>query len=228
MNKLIPIAIGILLSTSLHAESTGKKYDCEPEELMGYIKLNTVNLSMPSSITKPEEFTEALIETRKAEAAESGEDPEQCFNIWSGDIDLNEEWKELVDKLKDIDFDFDFSIFGGIDMDTILNKIGDKFDEAMDSVMEELDKGMCERLNEVDWSAAGDTASAYLTEKLDDKYNVDLASDDWWSDGLQDVLNNEMDDLGDYVFDSDELVEDIDSETKNKIRKVEDDFWDDI
>lgn len=228
MKKIIPLTIGVLLSTasfSLSAQSYDKKFDCDPLEVKGYIVQNTVNLSMPTSVTKPKEFTEALIQAKQEEG---GEDSEECVNIWTGDTDFSEEWKELLEQLKEIDFSFDFSIFGSIDFDTILNKIGEQFDEAMESVMKELDKGICERLGSLGVDDLTDTLVDYMNLKIDEHYDIDLASDDWWADGLQDVLNDEMDDLGDYVFDSDELKEDIESETKRKLREVDDDFWNDL
>lgn len=226
MKKSIPFILGILISTSaLSAQE--KKYDCTPEEVLGYIKNNTVNLNMPSGVTKPKQFTEALIQTKQEEAAAGGGDggEEECFNIWSGDIDLNEEWKELMEKLENLDFSFDFSIFGGLDLNALLSKIGEEFDKAMDGIMEELNKGVCERMAEIDWSSIGDAAGDYFTTKIDKYYDIDLSSDDWWSDEMKEALNGEMKDLGNYVFDPEELKEDIDSETKRKIKKLDDDFW---
>ena len=37
-----------------------------------------------------------------------------------------------------------------------------------------------------------------------------------------------MDNLGDYIFDPKELEEDINSDTKRKIKEKDDDFWDDV
>ena len=229
MKKIIPLALGILLSTSAAAQ-TNKKYDCDAYEVRGYILQNTVNLSMPTSITKPKQFTEALIESRR-QAAENGEgsgDEEECCNIWTGEIDLSEEWAELLKKLKEIDFDFDFSIFDGFDINKVLNKIGEEFDRAMEKVMEELDKGMCERLGGLNLEDLGKAAGDYAIGKLGDKYRIDLTSDTWYNEAMKRTLNSEMEDLGTYVFDSDELKEDINSDTKRKIRKIEDDFWNDL
>lgn len=233
MKKIIPLTLGILLSTSAMAQ-TDKKYDCDAYEVKGYILQNTVNLSMPTSITKPKQFTEALIQSRTQETENkggadgaAGED-EQCFNIWTGDVDLNEEWLELMEKLEEIDFDFDFSIFGGFDLNAVLSQIGEQFDKAMDKVMEELDKGMCERLGEIDFSGFGKAVGEYTVDKLGEKYRVDLTSSAWYNEAIKKTLNSEMEDLGTYVFDPDELKEDINSDTKKKIRKVEDDFWNDI
>lgn len=229
MKKIIPLTLGILLSTSAMAQ-TDKKYDCDAYEVKGYILQNTVNLSMPTSITKPKQFTEALIESRMQEAESGGGtgDEEECFNIWTGDIDLNEEWAELLEKLNEIDFDFDFSVFGGFDLNKVLSKIGEEFDKAMDKVMEELDKGMCERLGDLNLGDFGKAVGEYTIGKLGDKYRIDLTKDTWYNEALERTLNSEMEDLGTYVFDSDELKEDINYDTKRKIRKVEDDFWNDI
>ena len=229
MKKIIPLTLGVLLSTTSLSANVGydKKFDCDPYEVKAYITQNTVNLSMPTSITKPTEFTEALIETKQEESAQSGEE-EECLTIWTGEINFDEEWKELLEKLKDIDFDFDFSLFGGFDFNTILNKIGEKFDEAMDSVMEELDKGICERLGDLGISNLADSTVDYMNLKIDEHYNIDLASDSWFEDGLRRELNTEMRDLGTYVFDSDELKRDIEQETRRKVREVDDDFWNDL
>lgn len=229
MKKIIPLALGILLSTSAAAQ-TNKKYDCDAYEVRGYILQNTVNLSMPTSITKPKQFTEALIESRM-QAAENGEgsgDEEECFNVWTGDIDLSKEWAKLLKKLKEIDFDFDFSIFDGFDINKVLSKIGEEFDKAMEKVMEELDKGMCERLGGLNLEDLGKAAGDYAIGKLGDKYRIDLTSDTWYNEAMKSTLNSEMEDLGTYVFDTDELKEDINSDTKRKIRKIEDDFWNDL
>lgn len=223
MKKIIPLTLGILLSTSVGAQ-TDKKYDCDAYEVKGYILQNTVNLSLPTSITKPKQFTEALIETKQ----EEGETEDECFNIWTGSVDIGAEWKELLEKLNSIDFDFDFSIFGGFDLNSVLNKIGEKFDEAMESVMEELDKGICERLGELNIESIADEIGDYAIGKLGDKYRIDLTSDSWYDEAMRRTLNSEMDDLGNYVFDSYELKEDIKSETERKIRNVEYEFWNDL
>ena len=181
-------------------------------------------MSETTSITKPKQFTEALIETKQ----EEGETEDECFNIWTGSVDIGAEWKELLEKLNSIDFDFDFSIFGGFDLNSVLNKIGEKFDEAMESVMKELDKGICERLGELNIESIADEIGDYAIGKLGDKYRIDLTSDSWYDEAMRRTLNSEMDDLGNYVFDSYELKEDIKSETERKIRNVEYEFWNDL
>lgn len=223
MKKIIPLTLGIVLSTSAMAQ-TDKRYDCDAYEVKGYILQNTVNLSMPTSITKPRQFTEALIQTKQ----EAGEEEGECFNIWSGFTHLSEDWKELVDKLKEIDFSFDFSIFGGFDLNALLNELGEQFDSAMESVMEELDKGICERLGDLGLENLGDEIGGYAVGKLSEKYRIDLTSDTWYNEAMRRSLNSEMRDLGNYVFDSEELREDINFETRRKVRQIEDDFWNDI
>ena len=94
--------------------------------------------------------------------------------------------------------------------------------------MEELDKGMCERLGDLNLEDLGKTAGNYAIGKLGDKYRIDLTSDTWYNEAMKSTLNSEMEDLGTYVFDTDELKEDINSDTKSKIRKIEDDFWNDL
>ena len=98
----------------------------------------------------------------------------------------------------------------------------------MESVMKELDKGICERLGELNIESIADEIGDYAIGKLGDKYRIDLTSDSWYDEAMRRTLNSEMDDLGNYVFDSYELKEDIKSETERKIRNVEYEFWNDL
>lgn len=223
--KILFISICLLLAAPSYAET--KKYDCTNEELASYIEQASAPLNMTTGISKPKDFTEALIQTRAEENAASGKEDE-CFNIWSGDIDLNEEWKKLMDALDKINFDFSFSGFGGFDFSSILNNIGKLYDKAMEQIMEELNKGFCERVSAVDWSKIGGEAKDYFVGKIDKKYGFDLDDDSWWSDAMRKEMKGEFGDIGEYIFDPDELSEDINSETRNKIKKIDKDFWDDI
>lgn len=222
--KILFISMFLLASTPTFAS---KKYDCSNEELASYIEQASAPLNMTTGISKPKDFTEALIQTRAEENAASGK-KDECFNIWSGDIDLDEEWKKLMEAFDKINFDFSFSGFGGFDFSSILNKIGKLYDKAMEDIMEELNKGFCERVSEVDWKKIGGEAKDYFVGKIDKKYGYDLDDDSWWSEAMKKEMKGEFGDIGEYVFDPDELSEDLDSETKRKLKKVDKDFWDDI
>jgi hypothetical protein len=228
MKKITPFALSLILSTSF-LQAADYKYDCDAAETAAYINMNTVGLQMPSSITKPKEFTEALISTKKEEAANSAnpEEEESCFNIWSGDVDLSDDWEKLKKKLSELDFDFSFTSFN-LSLDDLLKKLGEEYDKALKNIEEELNKGVCERLAEVNWEKLGDDSAEYFGGKLDSKYGFNPNDANWWESPLKKELNGEMDNLGDYVFDPSELEEDINSDTKRKIKKKDDDFWDDL
>ncbi len=105
--KILLTTMFLLLAAPTYAS---KKYDCTNEELAAYIEQASAPLNMTTGISKPKDFTEALIQTRAEENAAAGKEDE-CFNIWSGDIDLNEEWKKLMEAVDKINFDFSFSGF---------------------------------------------------------------------------------------------------------------------
>lgn len=230
--KKTALAIGLLLSTTtmtLNAEEE-KKYDCSASETANYIKVNTASLQMPSSISKPKEFTESLISTKKKEAEnnpDSAEEAESCFNIWSGDVDLDNTWENLKKKFSELDFSFDLPSFS-FSLDDLLKKAGAAYDKALGKVEEELSKGICERLANVNWKKLGDKSADYFGGKIDDKYGFNPNDEKWWETPLKNELNGEMDNLGDYVFDPNELKEDINDKTKRKIKEKDDDFWNDI
>jgi len=230
MKKIKLFALSLMFSTTTMyaADDLDKKYDCTALETAAYINVNTVGLQMPSSITKPKEFTEALISAKKKEMENNpnSEEEESCFNIWSGDIELNREWERLKDQLSNLDFDFSFTGFS-LGIDDLMAKLGEEYDRALADIESELNKGVCERLAEVDWGKVGDESADYFGGKINNKYGFNPNQANWWESPVKKELNGEMDNLGDYVFDPDELKEDVDSDTQRKIKKKDDEFWDD-
>ena len=228
MKKLIPFAIGLALSTTT-LTAANSKYDCTASETAAYIKVNTASLQMPTGVSKPKDFTAALISAKEKEnEGKSDEEKEEsCMNIWSGDLDLNDEWEKIKEKMDNLSFDFSFSGEGGI-MDKIRKAIKDEYDGMMEKIMEEYNKGICERFNEIDWKSVGDKSNEYFGGKMKSKYGFNPNDERWWETPLKKEMNGEMDNLGDYVFDPDELEEDINSETRKKIKEKDDDFWDDL
>ena len=223
MKKLLPLIISSTLTFNVLASTGEPKYDCTAEEVASYIKINTVSLSMPSSISNPDDAVQAIIDTRQKKAEKNGEsDEESCFTLWGDFPEL-----EPIDWSKFQLPDFDFSKFTSL-IDVVMKKIEDEFDSLMEKLEEEMNKGICERLEEVDWAGLGDEAAEYFEGKIDDKYGVDLGDADWWEGPLKKELNGEMKNLGDYVFDPEELEEDINSETRRKIKQKDKEFWDEI
>jgi hypothetical protein len=225
MKKILPIIISSVLTFGALEATETPKYDCSPSELSSYIKVSTVGLSMPTSVSNPEDATQAIIETRKkqseAEGGPADGEEEECFTLWEGDTDWETKWDEYEFP------EFDFSKFGSM-IDIVLAKIDEEFDKAMEKIEEEWNKSLCERIESVDWGKVRDASADYFGGKIDDKYGVDLAEADWWEGPMKKELNGEMKNLGDYVFDKEELKEDINSETTKKIKKKDDKFWDDI
>ncbi len=221
--SILTLIISSTLTFNVLAEE--EKYDCNAMQVAQYIKENTISLSMPSSVSNPEDATQAIIDARQKSAEKKGggegDEEEDCFTLW-GDGNLDPiDWSKFTLP------DFDFSKFTSL-VDAVMESISNEMDRVMERIEEELNKGICERLEAVDWEGLGDDSAEYFEGKIDDKYGVDFGDKNWWEDPSEDLLNGEMKDLGTYVFDPEELKEDVNSETKRKIKKKDKEFWDEI
>jgi predicted HAD superfamily phosphohydrolase len=182
-------------------------YECTAIEVASYISGTTPHYGLPTNVPTESEYRKDFLE----EKAKEGD--AECLSILDkipDDIDFTK-LMEKLEKLKSTDFS---SIIA-----SLLKEITDKFDEITAGVMEELQKGICERMD-----------SAYLTKMVTDavtkKTGFDLGNIDASTKLL---IQGELYDMygadSKYFFDQDAITPDMKSRTSTKLRTLDDSFW---
>jgi hypothetical protein len=200
-----------LLTMSV-AQAAEPIYECTPSETSQYIKAVTFNLHQPSSIPDVDQARAAYLE----KVAESGD--ADCLGMLMGKLD--DEWKTVVEAIDSIPGTFT-SLSGAI-----YEAIMSAYDQIEAKVMEELNKGMCERL---DAGAVAAIASEIAGNKLAEMTGIDINDIRSSAEGLmKDEMNTMFGEDSKYFYDAEKFSEDKLNGAKSKARAVSDDFWKDI
>lgn len=159
INKIISILLIFIISTfPLHSIAeeiiTQNPYECDSEELQAYIQNKMESLEKgTTAAVKWSVFKTAYTQKKMAE----GDD--DCAPFWEESQDL----KGLLDGLQDaIDAIGDFLSNPGSFFQALLNAAADRLKAMVDALIEELTKGICERLSE-------DYLIGKAKDKLEDK-----------------------------------------------------------
>lgn len=193
-------------------------YECTTEETSSYIKVSNANLYTPSMIPTVEELNnEFLKEQAKKEDS-------NCLALFSGDFDLGDEWDKLIDKLSSIDVGFT-SLNGAF-----LKAIEEAYNKVKDKVMEEINKGICSR---IDPEKIKDIASDLVNDKIKDRTGIDITDLSGFAEGLaKDALDEKLHDMvgsdKKYFYNPNEIGEDVKADAKDKLSSDIEDFWKNI
>lgn len=215
------LAASAILSYSLGAVAQEEPaYNCTAEETAVYIEQVTYSLFAPSTIPTPDEFTKAHTEAEAEKAKNGDKESSSCATIFS-DGELEEDWKELVDKIKNLDIDISFTTPDGAAMKKILDKAKEKVKENLNKALEELGQDVCAMLKT-------DALKDMLRQKINQKYGVsarNLRMEDYASE----ITDKAMDDAPDNIqllLSDDAIYNEVDSYTTEELRKQRKDLWD--
>lgn len=210
-------AFGLMLAGVAHA--TEPVYDCTASETKLYIEQVTHNVFAPSPVTSPEEFKKAYIEAAAAAAAAGGADSETCVTIFT-DGRLEEGWKDLIDQIRNINFDLSFSGFDA----AVLAKI---LQEAREKVTEEVTKALIALGEDICAMMSTDNLKDALLDGVNKKYGMNarnLRMKDF-ADGITDDALRRADKNVLMLLSEDELMDEIGDQTRGEMRTIRKDIW---
>lgn len=218
--KNLVIIGSILFAGGLQAASENKVvYDCTNAETISYIEQTTINLFAPSPITTPTEFKKAYIEEQQSRASSGNDESADCVSILSDGV-IEQKWKDLVDDVKNTDLPFNPISMNGATLQTILDQIQQAVKDEVFKAAEEATSDVCKKLS-VD----------YLEQKTLDVINkkyglsakkLQLSS---LSQSAWDKTYEDLDQDIKMLIDQEELNDEVSSATKEKVRKVRKDLW---
>jgi hypothetical protein len=214
-NKSFILMFSAVMSFSATAESTAPPiYECTPAETASFIKASTFNLSTPSIVPTAEDLKTSYKELK----IEEGDD--NCLALLAGEISFDDSWKDLMDGLDAISGQY-MSMSSAV-----LLAIDTAFKEVKAKVMEELNKGLCERLSEADLA---NMVNEIATERMSEATGVNMDDIRGSLDGLlEDKVLEMYGEDSKYFYDPDAISADQEKDAAKKIRTISDDFWDDI
>jgi hypothetical protein len=197
-------------------------YDCTAEETKVYIEQVTYPIFAPSNIPAPEEFKLAYIETKEEAAAQGDGEASSCATIFS-DGQLAEDWKEMLEALRSIDFDVDFTSVNGAMIKELLAKARDKAKQALADGLAKLGGDICALL-------ATDNIKEILLDNVNDKYGMNarnLRLKDFASEISDEMISNSDDNIQ-MLLDERKLKREVRNETRGEIRGIRKDLWNNI
>lgn len=197
-------------------------YDCTAEETRVFIEQVTYPVFAPSNIPSPEDFKKAYIE-RQEKAAEMGDgDASSCASIFS-DGQLADDWKAMLDTLRNVDFSVNFSSLNGAMLEALLKSARDKAKQALRDGLEKLGGDICALL-------ATDNIKRILLDNVNDKYGMrarNLRLRDFADEITDDVISNADDNIL-MLLDESKLKREVRSQTRSEMRAVRRDLWNNI
>lgn len=225
--KRIPFAALCLFSASilmvphqLMAAATEPEYDCTADETKQYIEQVSHGLFSPSPITSPEQFKKSFMERQVAAASSGDEGAQTCVTIF-GDGQLSDEWKKAIEAIRNLQVNIDLSGLNAAALKKILEEAQKKIVEQIGATLQKLGEDVCELLST-------DNVKGILLDGVNQKFGLNarqLRMRDLSRSMSDEMMDNAPDNIR-LLTDSDEIIDTIDSGTKQKLRKVRKDLWD--
>jgi len=210
--------ISPLLSVSALSQEP-PAFDCTATETRIYIEQVTHKVFAPSNIANPVEFKDAYTQKKQAEADAGDGDAQSCVTIFS-DGQLNEDWKELVDTIRNIDIDVSFSPDGAA-LKALLDQVKSRIKKEVTDAMSQLGQDVCAMLS-------SEKLEKLLLNSVNDKYGLNARSlriDDFSKSITDQAMMNAPDNIQ-MLLSEDQFYKEVSGETRNELRKVRKDLWD--
>jgi hypothetical protein len=182
-------------------------YECTAVEVASYISGTTFHYDLPTNVPTESEYRKDFLE----EKAKEGD--AECLSILDKLPD-DEDFAKLMEKLEKLK-NTDFSSIAS----ALLKAITDEFNAITAGVMEELQKGICERMD-----------SGYLTKMVTEAVTKKTGFNIGDIDASTKLLiQGELYEMygadSKYFFDQDSITPDMKSKTSTKLRTLDDNFW---
>ena len=192
-------------------------YDCTAEETKMYIEQVTHNVFAPSPITNPDEFSKAYAEAAQKKADAGGD--ATCATIFT-DGTLEDGWKDIVDTLRNLDFNISFSSMDGAILDELLKKAKERITEEANSAFGKIGEDVCGLIS-------SENLKGLLLDGINKKYGMNarnLRLKDFANEITEEQLLAADDDVL-LLLSEDKLIDKIGAETKEEMRDIRKDLW---
>jgi hypothetical protein len=195
-------------------------FDCTVAETKLYIEQVTANVFAPSPIATPEEFEKAFMEAESAKAAAGDGDSASCVSILS-DGKLTDEWKNIVDSVRNLDISFSFSGFDAAVLQELLDKAKEKTTEEFTNAMDALGEDLCALIST-------ENIEGMLLDAVNKKYGLNSRSlrfEEFAGDLTEEALLGADKNIL-LLLSEDKLKSEISNESKQEMRALRKELWD--
>lgn len=222
--KIKPCAVlTFCLFTTLPAMASAQtepKYDCTAAETKQYIEQVSYNLFAPSPLSTPKEFKDAFMQ-REQKAAEQGDPAAQnCVTIFT-DGKLIDEWKEMIDKIRNFSVDIDFTSPDAAALRALLDKAKKMAQEQLAAALSALGEDICKLLST-------DYLKGLMLDAINEKYGTNarnLRVADFAAE-VKEMALDSLDDDVQLLMSPEDIDDEISSEASDEISKQRKKLWD--
>ena len=218
--KIVALSLGLVLSVGAIAEeSTDPKYDCTATETRDHLLSVTHALFAPTTVPTPKEFEKAYIEKTMEEAAGGDDEAGGCVTIFT-DPKLKDDWKEVVDNIRNLEIDFSFNSIDGAVIKAALDKLKEKAREMVTDALESIGEDICDALST-------DNLKEIALDAANEKFGTsarNLRLKSFADDMADDALDNADDNIKMLLSDK-ELEKEMDSAARQEVRKIRKKLW---
>jgi hypothetical protein len=218
---LLAVGTAIMCQSAVASDYPNEpRFDCTAEETKIYIEKTTANLFNPSPIPTTAEFNKGYLEKEAEKAASGDSESASCVSILS-DGKLTDEWKRIVETVRNFDFEVSFSSFDGAALDTLLSTLKDKARQEFENALEKLGEDLCNMIST-------ENLESLLVDAVNKKYGVGVRNlrMSSFADALtEDALINADQNIL-LLLSEDELKSEISGEARSEMRRIRRDLWD--
>jgi len=218
--NIFALSIGFTLSFGAIAEgATEPKYDCTAAETREHLLSVSHALFAPSTIPEPEEFEKTYVQKKIEEAAQGDSDSGNCVTIFS-DPELDDEWKDVVDDIKNLPSQFSFISIDAAVIQAAFEKLKEKSREAVTKALESIGEDICQALST-------ENLTEIALDAANEKYGTsakNLRLSEFASEMSEDALDDADDNIKMLLSDK-ELEKKMDSEAKQEVKKLRKKLW---
>jgi hypothetical protein len=226
LRRVAAVISAFFIMTSLNAiaqdsaESREPVYDCTVDETKLYIEQVTHNVFAPSTLPTPSEFNKAYVEAAVAKAAAGDEDGSTCASIFT-DGTLDVDWQEIVDAIRDLDFDINFSGIDAAMLQALLDKAKEKVREKATEALTKLGEDVCAMIST-------DNIKEVLLDAANKRYGTRARTLrlESFADELRDREYDNADDNVKMLLSEDEMSQEYDSRTADELKTIRKTMWD--
>lgn len=214
----ISVALGVSFGVTAQEDSYEPVYECTADETIAYINKTSYSLYAPSPVTTRNEFMSAYVEAKKKEEEESGEEG-SCVTIFT-DGSLNEDWKDIVDTIRNIDTG---AIITDPGLSTTNEVIKGIVTEELMNALEKLGSDICQFLSR-------ENMEKLALNELKEKSGIDARSleiEDL-AIGVSDLAYDTADDDIQTLLSKDKMEREVRSESREEFTKFRKDLWDNL
>jgi hypothetical protein len=226
LRRVVTVMSAFFIMTSFNAlaqdfsEPKSPIYDCTVDETKLYIEQVTHNVFAPSTLPTPSEFNKAYVEAAVAKAAAGDEGGSTCASIFT-DGTLDVDWQEIVDAIRNMDFDINFSGIDAAMLQALLDKAKEKVREKATEALTKLGEDVCSMIST-------DNIKEVLLDAANKRYGTSARTLrlESFADEFRDKEYEKADNNVKMLLSEDEMSQEFDGQTDDELKTIRKKMWD--